>query len=241
MRELAQLTCALALLSACTGAESATNGHLVFEFRVGRELVREIPDGEHRSQSPRDCVANPLERTIVYTSPAGATQPFQIDRDAHLRLRLAPVKIMLTEYHDELSPGVVVARAALSGDELEAASKFRELHGHCTILVAVNGETVWVDENGARWTDAVPAGAYKTEERARSRLAEGPWPVVWKEWPALQRSMRFWRWRQAMDVWEYACNEEIRQAVDAANPEAAELLRKELDEIDCSVPPAMEE
>ncbi len=241
MRPLAFVTCALLFLSPGACAESADGSGIEFEFAVGREIFKASPDSAGEFQFPRDCVENPDERTVVYSAPSGAIQEFQIDRDAQLRASFVPTKIVLTEYHDDLSMKVVVARAAVRADQLQVASQFRERYGLCTILVSVNGKAVWVDHNGSRWIDAVPAGVYQTEASARADLARGSWPVVWEPWPELERSAKFWQWRRAMDIWEYACKGEIGKAVDAAIPEAAGMLSKELEKVDCSQPPAMDE
>jgi len=244
LRAFAVFTTAALLTSACSGGERTAGGGIEFEFSVARDVRQKLGATDDQSEYPHDCVVRPAGQKVQYSFPSGAIRDFQVDTDARLRLKSAPVKIMLTEYDDEISQSFVAARALLHVDDLEAALSFRERYRHCTVLVSVNGNSVWVDENGSRWSSAIPAGAYESEEKARSQLASGPWPVVWEEWPSLQRSMRFWSWRRAMDIWEYACKEEIRQAVDAAHPEAAkaaELIRKELEGIDCSAPPVMEQ
>jgi hypothetical protein len=183
---------------------------------------------------PEACVTSPHSRPTHYKYPYGPEIAFAADRDKHFTLEISPSTIVISKIRDDAGREYAVATAELSDDINQFALEQRSRFRFCTLLIYLNRRLVGIDENGSDWTRGAPLGTFVSAEEAKITIGSGPWAFTDLVDLELNKSEFFWRWRRSMDIWEYACDEGIRAAVDAANPDAARTWHELVREVDCT-------
>lgn len=235
-----------ATMLGCVARAGSAREHLEIGLVVGRRVDPIASLTSIESIEDRACPVRQDLSPVVRRGPLGNESSYWIDPESRLGINARPEAVWLSRLPTLAASGqpagapeprLVAVRARFPDEEHRALVEYREKHRACTVLVAVAGQTEWVDPNGSDWSTRIPIGVYREGAAFLSALLDerdgGRMQVEWADWPEAVAAQRVTRDSERRGLEALACDGEFRAEFEQENPGAVELLRAELSRVEC--------
>jgi hypothetical protein len=158
--------------------------------------------------------------------------PYRVTRDSKLRIRDTTAA---SASHRPVFEVAVVPEAS------EAERMMRKLGNHfgCRWLVTLDGNAVDLIA-GVKGDRSIPGGLYSSLDTALGAYGRTRDEVSIEVMSQAEgaRHQAFWAWRKEMDLWQAACDPDMRRLLEEAHPKEFQSILPLLEKMDCSTPPA---